>query len=267
MDLKNKRIFITGAAKGIGAELASYFSSKGANLIVCDIDLNSLEQKYGHLENCTTCKLDVRNTADWAKAINLVSEGLDYMFNVAGVIRPGYILETDDDEIDLQIDVNLKGVIYGTKYAAQVMEKNGGGHIINIASMAGLAPISGISVYSASKFGVRGFSLAMALELADKGIQVSVVAPDAVDTPMLEEQKDEEAAALVFSADKLLTSERVRKVIVKEVMQNRKTEVWIPFNRGVQAYLGATFPKAASFVLNLLKSKGLKKQASYRKSH
>jgi len=264
IDLNNKHIFVTGAANGIGAELTTYFLSKGAYVIACDLDDDSLIKSYGDHANCSTYRLDVRDPDNWASVMNNVRGPLDYMFNVAGVLRPGYILETGISDIDLQIDVNLKGVIYGTKFAAGIMETRGGGHIINIASMASLAPITGISVYSASKFGVRGFSLAMSLELKEKGILVSVMAPDAVDTPMVEEQKDEAAAALVFSGARILTVEEVRKTIVKEIMMNQKTEVWLPFNRGVQAYLGAAFPKAASFILNILRSKGLKNQAAYR---
>ena len=90
------------------------------------------------------------------------------------------------------------------------------------SSMASLAPVSGIGIYSASKFGVRGFSLAMAQEISEDGITVSVVAPDAVDTRMLDHQMNSEAAALTFSGSKILTADDVARVIFKEVIKGKK---------------------------------------------
>ena len=109
---------------------------------------------------------------------------------MAGVLRVERVEDLQPESVALQLDVNTKGVILGTQAAAKVMVGQGRGHIINIASMAALAPVPGISVYSASKFAVRGFSLAAAQELEDRGVQVTVVCPDAVDTPMVDYQLD-----------------------------------------------------------------------------
>src|SRR5690606_20076022 len=113
---------------------------------------------------------------------------LDLLLNVAGVLRPGHVHVLSAGEIDLHLDVNAKGVMYGTQAAAREMVRHGGGQIINIASMAALAPIPGIALYSASKFAVRAFSLAVAYELAPHNVRVSVICPDAVSTPMLDLQ-------------------------------------------------------------------------------
>jgi 3-oxoacyl-[acyl-carrier protein] reductase len=154
--------------------------------------------------------------------------------------------------------------MYGCKIIGEKMLKQGNGHIINFASLAGIAPVQGLSVYTASKFGVRGFSLALAQEWQSKNILVSVIAPDATDTNMLDEQMNKPAAALTFSGNSILTVNDIWEVVLKEVIQGKAIELWIPFNRGLQAYLGATFPKAAGWLTQLLTKKGLKGQESFR---
>lgn len=262
---RHKRMLVTGAASGIGAELARFFLNEGATVQVCDLDKDKLTALFSRDAGAVIHAFDVRDYASWEGAMEFAREGLDYHFNVAGVIRPSYLTESSAGDIDLQIDVNLKGVIYGTQHAARAMAPRGAGHIVNIGSMAGLAPVSGIPVYSASKFGVRGFSLAMALELEPSGVKVSVVSPDAVGTSMLDEQAGQEAAALVFSGNRILTAADVRKAIVRDVLTGGRTEVWLPMERGIQAYLGATFPGLASLLYGPLKRRGLKRMASYRK--
>ncbi len=119
-------------------------------------------------------------------------------------MRPGHTPELLDGDVELQIGVNLKGVIYGTREAARLMLRQPDlarrGHIVNIASLAALAPIPGLTVYSATKYAVRAFSLAAAEELRPLGIAVTVVCPDAVKTPMLDLQVGYEEAALTFTA-------------------------------------------------------------------
>ena len=145
----------------------------------------------------------------------------------------------------MQIDVNTKGVIFGTHAAAVVMVPRGQGQIINIASMAALAPVPGISVYSASKFAVRGFSLAAAQELERHGIRVSVVCPDAVDTPMVDYQLDHAGAALTFSGPRILSVDEVARAIVGLLDRTKKhrLELIIPWRRGFLAKISTLLPR------------------------
>src|SRR5205823_4569252 len=106
------------------------------------------------------------------------------------------------------------------------------GHIINIASMAALAPIPGISLYSASKYAVRGFSLAAAQELRAHGVYVTVVCPDAVQTPMLDAQLAHDEAAATFSGPRLLTVEEVGRAIIGQGLARRPLEIYLPPSRG-----------------------------------
>ena len=115
---------------------------------------------------------------------------IDVVMNIAGVIRPGEIRSIQAEDVDYHFDINVKGLIFGTRAAAQRMIPRGRGHIINVASLASMAPIPGLGLYSASKYAVRGFSLSAAEELRHHGIAVTTVCPDAVDTPMVDKQLD-----------------------------------------------------------------------------
>lgn len=261
--LKDKTAIITGAANGIGAHFTDMFLQQGANVIACDITIEGLQEKYADQTKCTIIKLDVSQPEQWKGLLSLTTQ-IDYLLNIAGIIRPGFIQENTLDDIAVTIDINLKGTMYGCKIIGEKMLQQGNGHIINFASLAGIAPVQGLSIYTASKFGVRGFSLALAQELQAKNVMVSVIAPDATDTNMLDQQMNEAAAALTFSGNTILTVNDIWEVVFKEVIVGKAIELWIPFNRGLQAYLGATFPKAAGWLTQLLTKKGLKGQEIFR---
>jgi 3-oxoacyl-[acyl-carrier protein] reductase len=180
--------------------------------------------------------------------------------NIAGVIRPGFIHETDFDMIDFHIDVNLKGTIYGTKLVAEQMVKQKQGHIINIASMAGITPVMGLNLYSTSKFGVRGFSLSIASELQEHNVAVTVVCPDLVDTPMLTLQLDYPEAALTFSGSRHLTVQEIGQVILDRGLKKKQLEIVYPAGRGLTAKIASFQPKLADLLLKKLSEKGLKRQ-------
>lgn len=263
--LKGKTAIITGAANGIGEQLTKDFLAAGAKVIACDRDFEVLKSKFEQKEGCKIYDLDVTDYDGWKHIIDDVNQ-LDYLLNVAGIIQPAKILSSTKASIDAQIDINLKATIYGSQLAAQKMAIQGNGHIVNIASLASLAPLPGIGIYGASKFGVRGFTLALHNELESKGVMVSVVCPDATDTQMMDAQMEEEEAALAFTAPHLYTVKEVSNQIIKEVIEGRKIELWIPFNRGVQAYLGAAFPRIAKMVLKRLVPMGKKMQASFKRN-
>jgi len=207
--------------------------------------------------------MDVTKRADWEKVIQATLERwsrIDVLMNIAGVIRPGYIHETDFEMIDYHIDINLKGTIYGTKLVSEQVVKQKSGHIINIASLAGISPVSGLNLYSTSKFGVRGFTLSIANELKEHNVTVTVVCPDLVDTPMLTLQLDYPEAALSFSGSRQLTAEEIGQLILEKGLKKRKLEIVHPTSRGLTAKLASFQPKLADLLLKKLAEKGLKRQ-------
>lgn len=267
MSFTDKVIIVTGAASGIGKITAEKLYQIGCKIVVAGIRIKNLKKAFPDYppDQLICLTLDVSKAEDWERVCEETIRHfgkIDVMINAAGIIEPAYIPQTTLAQIDAQIDINLKGCIYGTHTVSKHMIERGRGHIINISSMAGVAPIPGISIYSASKFGVRGFSLAAADELKDQGIKVSVISPDAVKTRMLDYQQNKEASAMVFSANRYLSPEEVVEAIIK-VMEKPKYEVWLPFSRGVLATIGTTFPSLTYKIKSAMIRKGLRKQKKY----
>lgn len=267
MNYKEKTVLITGAANGIGKKIAETLYLNGCKVVVSDIQKDTLNDLYRTYDATRTFiyPMDVTKAEDWENICQQTIErfgSIDILLNVAGIIEPGYIHETSVQKIDRQIDINLKGTIYGVHYVSQYMAKHRRGHIINISSMAGLAPIPGLNIYTASKFGVRGFSLAVAQELAEYNVYVSVLCPDAVKTNMLDYQKDKKEAAMTFSGNQILTVEALSKAIIS-LIEKPRFELWLPVSRGILASVGALFPKIATKIKNGMIEKGIRKQQQY----
>lgn len=266
---------MTGAAGGVGRVLARDLLEDGHRLLVTDRNLKELKSFYEDAADrfgnmLTLQKLDVTSHDGWSKAIQSCAKkqgGLDVVLNIAGLLKPGYSYDVNQSEIDMHLDVNAKGTIYGIATAARFMKSQGHGHIISISSLAGVAPIPGISLYSASKFAVRGYSLAVAQELAPHGIQVTVLCPDAIRTPMLDLQKDYEEAALTFSGPRFLSAEEIslgiREIIQKGQSKKAPVEVTLPFSRGFLAKVASFAPALNHGLAEMLRKKGLKGQKKY----
>jgi 3-oxoacyl-[acyl-carrier protein] reductase len=260
-------ILITGCASGIGRYLAEHLYREGHCLALADANEKGLheaaEQNGWTGEKAMVQPMDVTKREEWDEIIRATLERwnrIDVLMNIAGVIRPGYIHETDVDMIDFHIDVNLKGTVYGTKLVSEQMVKQKQGHIINIASMAGITPVVGLNLYAASKFGVRGFTLSIANELKAHNVTVTVVCPDLVDTPMLTLQLDYPEAALTFSGSRHLTIEEIGNVILDQGLKKKKLEIVHPTGRGLTAKIASFEPRLANLLFEKLAEKGRKRQ-------
>ena len=259
---------ITGAAGGIGHCLATDLAKRDFCLMLTDLETTALEERWGSEKQIAVAALDVRDGNNWRQVLDETEKRfgpLDYLFNVAGFLKPGYVLESSEEDMRKHLEINALGAMLGTKYAAESMSARGRGHIVNISSLAGVAPIPGIGLYSASKFALRGFSLAAAQELESYGIAVTVVCPDAVQTPMLDLQVDYDEAALTFSGSKKpLSPQAIAVVIIGRVLKSRPLEVQIPMGRGLLARIGNAFPALTGILGNSLKKKGMKRLQQIR---
>jgi 3-oxoacyl-[acyl-carrier protein] reductase len=261
---------ITGANSGIGFAFAHALSAQHYRLCLVDIQLDSIQAALPASDQLMFYALDVRDASAWKNLTDSVVEKfgtIDYLVNFAGIVQPGFIYNVPVEDIDRHIDINTKGTLYGTHAVGAQMKKQGHGHIINISSLAGIAPVPGIALYSASKFAVRGFSLAAAHEYAPFGVTISVVCPDLVKTPMydLELQYREETALVFSGSKKVLTPERVVAEILS-VMKTKKREVTIPTSRGLLARLAGAWPWLADVVRDRLVKKGLRRIAELKGS-
>ncbi len=268
MKFSDKTIIVTGAGGGIGSEIVRLLRDEGATVIATDFSdeaVKKLEAQYKSGQ-VIAAKHDVRADKDWQNIIKIATNSgrkIDCLINGAGVLKPSYVYQSTSDNVDFHIDVNVKGLMLGCIFASQVMKEQRSGHIINVASLAGVAPIPGISLYSASKFAARGYSLAIANELKEFDVKVTVICPDAVKTPMLDLQVEYEEAALTFSGSESLEAADVARSIVDAIDSN-EVEMLIPMYRGLIAKVSNFAPDLSSLLLNPLKSAGLSRQAALK---
>jgi len=187
-----KAIFITGAASGIGLAAARRFAREGWFVGLADIDAAGLKAALAELgkANASTHKLDVRDRPGWDKAVAdfLAASGgrMDALLNNAGIASYGFFEEQSDDELDRQIDINIKGVVNGARAGLEALKATLGSTLINVSSCAGLYGAPKLAVYCATKFAVRGLSEALDIEFARHGVKVRCIMPWFVDTPILQ---------------------------------------------------------------------------------
>jgi 3-oxoacyl-[acyl-carrier protein] reductase len=255
-------IVLTGAASGIGKQLVHAFLERKIPLILVDLDAEKLENLTHGSEAVGWVDGDVAQEATWYRVVETVKKlglPISHLINCAGVIRPGFVEDYALGDIDFHLNCNAKGSILGTTVVGRVMKEQGFGHILNISSLAGLAPVSGLSLYAASKFAVRGFSLSVAAELKKYGVWVTVICPDLVNTPMLDLQLGyPEETKLTFSGPKqVLEAEDVVRAILR-VMESPRALVCIPESRGLLAKIAGTWPWIGELFRKSLEKKGEK---------
>lgn len=248
---------LTGAAGGIGTCLIGRLVRAGYHVMAFS---RKADTPAG--EHVTPIACDLTNPA----AIESVVAGLqakgvsvNSLIHCAGVIAPQRMGACDTKNVSVQLSVNLEAPILLTMLVLPLMPK--GGRIVFVNSMAALVPLEGSSIYTASKFGLRGFALSLAQDVRARGISVSSVFPGAVDTPMLRREMDNGGSPLNFltppsSADDIAQ-------IVERLLKKPKLEVFCPSSDGVLAQFMLMMPKVWRLILPVLLKKGLKGKKKY----
>lgn len=180
-------VIITGGGRGIGAKTAELFAHRGAQVWIGDVDAEVAEQTAAQIPRCRSAHLDVTRRDSWERFVSTVlaeSGRIDVLVNNAGVMPLGAFDTEDEAVTDLILDVNVRGVLHGMRAVIPSMLARGGGHVVNVASMAGMIPIPGMVTYNTSKFAALGASLAARREYAGTGVTVCAVLPSAVRTEL-----------------------------------------------------------------------------------
>jgi 2-keto-3-deoxy-L-fuconate dehydrogenase len=202
-DLSGKIIFITAAAQGIGLASVQAFVAAGGKVIATDINAEKLRELDG-TPNVTTRVLNVLDSEAVNKAIAEIGR-IDVLFNCAGVVHNGTILECSDEDLDFALNLNLKAQVRTIKAVLPQMLERGDGAIVNMATVA--SSVKGVPnrfAYSASKAAVIGLTKSVAADYVTKGIRCNAICPGTVDSPSLHERwkatGDFEAAKKAFIA-------------------------------------------------------------------
>jgi 3alpha(or 20beta)-hydroxysteroid dehydrogenase len=187
--LQDKIILITGGARGQGAAEARLFVREGARVVITDIleaQGRALANELGS-EAAAFVSHDVASEGDWQRAVDAAAAwgGLHGLINNAGIYQPSTLMETDAALFERHMRINQLGPFLGMKAVVPLMERSGGGAIVNISSVAGLRGSPGAIAYSATKWALRGMTKAAAVDLAPCGIRVNSVHPGPIDTEML----------------------------------------------------------------------------------
>lgn len=182
--LNGAAVAITGGARGIGLATAKKFVARGARVYIGDLDADLAATVAAEI-GCDGLPLDVRSRESYATFLDSIDAPLRVLVNNAGIMPTGRFIDQDDAIIEATVDVNLRGVLIGTKLALPGMLERGSGHVVNVASYLGTVPAAGLAAYCASKFGVVGFSESLRDELAGTGVTVTVLLPCAVRTELV----------------------------------------------------------------------------------
>ena len=234
-------VAITGGARGIGRATASALIAQGARVAIGDIDAALAEQTAGELRGGTIgLPLDVTNRDSFAAFLDQVEEQLgplDVLINNAGIMPIGPFAEETDATADRMIDINLVGLIYGSKLALQRFLPRRRGHLVQIASAAGKMGFAGGVTYCATKHAVVGLSEGLRAELRDTGVDISVVMPVVVNTEL--------GSGLPETRGfKAVQPEDVASAIV-EALQTGRFEVYVPKSLVGVVRFGALMPRKA----------------------
>jgi NADP-dependent 3-hydroxy acid dehydrogenase YdfG len=186
-EIAGKIVCITGGARGIGEATAQALRARHARVVVGDVDEEAGKAVAHRLGLEAFIPVDVTDAGSFAEFVRQAESQvgpLDVLVNNAGIMPVGPLLDEDEHTARRVIDINVHGVITGTKLALHSMRPRRSGHIVNLASMAGVASVPGLATYNASKFAVVGFSDAVRLEVHPLGIDVSAILPYFVNTEL-----------------------------------------------------------------------------------
>ncbi|MEY2888560.1 MAG: hypothetical protein RIQ30_157 [Pseudomonadota bacterium] len=188
MRLRNKVALITGAAKGIGFATAKRFTEEGAKVMLADLNEGAVMEAVGQLKNAEPYVLNVTDRASIERAVDAIiakHQRIDILINNAGITQDARLVKMTEEQFDTVIDVNLKGVFNCTQLVVPHMLEAKKGAIVNASSVVGIYGNFGQTNYSATKFGVIGFTKTWAREFGQKGIRVNAVCPGFIATEMV----------------------------------------------------------------------------------
>ncbi|MGH8869701.1 MAG: SDR family NAD(P)-dependent oxidoreductase [Actinomycetes bacterium] len=250
---------VTGAGRGIGRALVRLLSADGYLVVATDVDADGLDETASAAgATVETVRHEVRDPDAHREVARLAAARgpLTLWVNNAGVLCPGGALGQDDVALERVVEVNLLGVMYGSRAAVEVMRGHGGpGDVVNLGSMSAFGPVPGLAAYAATKAAVVSWTTSLAYELRGTRVRVHALCPDGVGTPMLHESVDNPATSLVYTAPRILGPDEVARAAVGLVGSHRLVRT-LPRRRGVLARTSGLAPRVLGVALPVLRRRG-----------
>ena len=261
-------VIVTGASQGVGAATARAFAARGANLVLIARGQDKLDALAGELgidDRVMVAPLDVTDMAGFGELLARAEEAfgsVDVLVNNAGFHSRGKVESVAAEDIGRMIDVNLKAPMMATRMTLPYLRKSKRPAVINVASLAGRTPVPGSCTYSATKFGLRAFSLALAEELQGTNIKIASVSPGPIDTAFIMDDIDS-VSDLTFSQP-MSTTEQVAEAIVK-LVDDRALDQPMPRISGYLATMSYLFPRLGRGLRPMLEKKGRRTKERLKK--
>jgi len=259
MIFNDKTVIVTGGSEGVGAAAARFFADAGANLMLVARNRKNLEAIAAELRDRTRVEIFPMDVSDADSCVDLFKKTLfefgriDVLVNNAGYHARGYVESITADELARTIDVNLRAPIVLMRLALPHIRDAGGGAIINVASLAGRTPVPGSAAYSASKFGLRAFTFALAEEIRDADIKLAVVSPGPISTQFILADIDK-TSDLTFSQP-MSTAEEVAQAIL-DLCGNKQRELVMPAISGILTTVTYLMPWLGRTLRPMLERRG-----------
>lgn len=263
-NFSDRSVLVTGASAGVGEACARAFADAGARVIVAARGADRLAQVAEDI-GATPIAADVSTAAGCKNLIANASNvhgGLDILVNNAGCHHRGPVAERSADELGEMVDTNLRAPLMLSRLALDTLRRGDGGAIVNVASIAGQMPLAGSAAYSATKFGLRAFTYALAEELADSNVSVSVVSPGPIATDFI--LGDIDSVSDITFSQAMSTPEQIADLILACAADGR-VERSRPAMSRLMATAGYLVPALPRALKPLLAAKGRRAKAKYRR--
>jgi len=258
---KNKVVIVTGGSGGIGNAIVNKLVSYDAK--VCAVYHRNITANY-YDKNICWFQADITIPEDRDRLLSFTIQKygkIDVLINCAGYLEPGEFSSLDANQISKMIELNLTSTIILTQKTLAIMKQQRSGHIINIGSLGGIVPMPYSSVYSATKFALRGFSFSLAEELKGTGIQMSLITPGSVITKMLDYEAQANNSAMSF-VSKPISPIKVADAVLK-VIHKPRVELIIPHSQSLGSKLLVFSPNIFSSLYKIFHRIGISEKRKY----
>jgi short-subunit dehydrogenase len=262
----DRTVLVTGASSGVGEAAARQFAAEGARVLLVARTASALDAIAKEIgERAIAIPTDVSDAEQVQALVDRVLYDvgdLHVLVNNAAFNHRGELLDVDPTALAHIVDVNLKAPILLTRAFLPHLVKHAKANVVNVASIAGQVPLPGEATYSATKFGLRGFSMSIAEELRETSVRVSLVSPGPIDTGFLTDDIDA-VPDLVFSQP-MSTAEEVAQAVL-DCADDGRLERTLPRLSGTLATAGYLMPDLPRLLRPILESQGRRAKAKYRK--